>query len=110
MKKPFKRAPKSKQPRQQKEHFRLRLFVTGSTPRSKDSILNIRAFCEERLMGRYQLEVIDLYQQPELARSENIVAAPTLVKKLPLPLRRLVGDLSDRQRVLAGLDLIPAKR
>ncbi|MGH9377643.1 MAG: circadian clock KaiB family protein [Terriglobia bacterium] len=85
----------------------LRLYVTGATPRSSRSILNIRSFCEERLLGRYHLEVIDIYQQPELAKNEQIIATPTLIKTLPQPLRRIVGDLSDRERVLAGLDLRP---
>lgn len=85
----------------------LRLFVTGSTPRSSRSIFNIRNLCENRLLGRYKLEVIDIYQQPELARQEQIIAAPTLIKSLPLPLRKLVGDLSDADRVMVGLDLKP---
>jgi len=89
----------------QDPQYVLRLFVTGSTPRSARSISNIRSFCEARLLGRYKLEVIDIYQQPELARQEQIVAAPTLIKALPEPLRKLVGDLSDKERVLAGLDL-----
>ena len=87
------------------EPWLLRLFVTGSTPRSSRSIFNIRNLCENRFRGRYKLEVIDIYQQPELARQEQIIAAPTLVKKLPLPLRKLVGDLSDTDRVMMGLDL-----
>jgi len=87
------------------ESWVLRLYVTGSTPRSSRSIFNIRNLCESRLLGRYKLEVIDIYQQPELARQEQIIAAPTLVKKLPLPLRKLVGDLADTERVIAGLDL-----
>jgi circadian clock protein KaiB len=85
--------------------FRLRLYVTGMTPRSTDAIARIKAICEEYLEGRYELEVIDIYQQPEAARGEQIVATPTLIKKLPPPLRRLVGDLSDKQRVLLGLDI-----
>ena len=89
--------------------YRLRLYVTGSTPRSARSIFNLRKICEERLFGRYELEVIDIYQQPELARGEQIIAAPTLIKSLPLPLRKLVGDLSDHERVLTGLDLNPVK-
>jgi len=89
------------------EHYRLRLFVTGSTPKSTRAIQNIRALCEERLHGRYELEVIDIYQHPELARPEQIVVTPTLVKKLPLPFRRIIGDLSDKERVLVGLDLVP---
>ena len=83
----------------------LRLYVTGMTMRSARAIENLRTICEERLAGRYQLEVIDIYQQPELAGREQIVAAPTLVKSLPLPLRRIIGDMSDRDRVLIGLDL-----
>ncbi len=87
------------------EQYVLRLFVTGATPRSTRAIANIRALCEEHLRGRYTLEVIDVYQQPELARSENIIAMPTLVKQLPAPLRRLVGDLSRYEKVLLKLDL-----
>ena len=83
----------------------LRLFITGSTPRSTRSIINIRNFCERFLEGHYELEVVDIYQQPTAARDEQIIAAPTLVKSLPLPLRRLVGDFSDQDRVAAGLDL-----
>jgi circadian clock protein KaiB len=88
-----------------KAEYVLRLFITGSTPRSARSIYNIRNFCDDRLHGRYKLEVVDIYQQPELARQEQIIAAPTLIKELPRPLRRLVGDLSDTERVVAGLDL-----
>lgn len=83
----------------------LQLFVTGATPRSQRAIGHIKAICEEMLHGRYTLEVVDVYQQPEALREQQIVAAPTLVKKLPMPLRRLVGDMSDRDRVLAGLNL-----
>jgi circadian clock protein KaiB len=87
------------------EKYVLRLYVTGMTPRSTEAIARIKAICEEHLAGRYELNVIDIYQQPTLARGEQIIATPTLIKKLPLPLRRLVGDLSDRERVLLGLDL-----
>ena len=83
----------------------LRLFITGTTPRSTRSIINIRSFCDRFLEGHYELEVVDIYQQPTVARDEQIIAAPTLVKSLPLPLRRLVGDFSDQERVAAGLDL-----
>jgi circadian clock protein KaiB len=83
----------------------LRLYVTGITPRSTKAILNIKGICEEHLKGRYILEVIDIYQRPQLARDEQILATPTLIKKLPLPLRFLVGDLSDKEKVLIGLDL-----
>ncbi len=85
--------------------FSLRLYVTGATPKSRRAIQNIRAICEEHLKGRYELEVIDIYQQPSLMKGDQIVAAPTLIKKLPPPLRKLVGDLSDKERVLLGLDL-----
>lgn len=85
----------------------LRLYVSGVTPRSVAAIENIKDICETNLQGRYDLQVIDIYQQPELARSAQIIAAPTLIKQLPLPLRQLVGDLSEKDRVLVGLDLIP---
>lgn len=85
----------------------LRLYVTGATGGSARAIENIKKLCEERLKGRYELQVIDLYQQPGLAKGEQILAAPTLIKKLPLPLRRLVGDMSDVKRVMVGLDLRP---
>ncbi len=78
------------------------------TPRSTRAVENVRAICEQHLQGRYDLEVIDIYQQPTLARGEQIIAAPTLIKKLPLPLRRVIGDLSSTERVLLGLDIRPA--
>ena len=87
------------------EHYVLRLYVTGMTARSTEAFASIKAICEERLQGRYELEVIDIYQHPQLAIDEQIIAVPTLVKKLPAPLRRLVGDLSNEDRVLLGLDL-----
>ena len=90
------------------ERYVLRLYVTGMTPRSERSIKNLQVICDECLEGRYDLEVIDIYQQPVLTRGEQIIAAPTLIKKLPLPMRRLVGDMSDRDRVLLGLDLVSA--
>jgi circadian clock protein KaiB len=90
-----------------KPRYVLRLYVTGLTPRSLRAITNIKEICEEHLKGRYDLQVIDIYQQPVLARGEQIIAVPTLIKKLPPPLRRIIGDLSDRERVLIGLDLKP---
>ena len=87
------------------ERYVLRLYVTGMTPRSTEAFAAIKAICEERLQGRYELEVIDIYQHPQLAIDEQIIAVPTLVKQLPAPLRRLVGDLSNVERVLLGLDL-----
>ncbi len=91
--------------RPQEETYVLRLYVTGMTPQSVRAITNIKKTCEERLQGRYELEVVDLYQKPELAKGEQIIAAPTLIKKLPLPLRRIIGDMSKTERVLVGLDL-----
>ena len=87
------------------ERYVLRLYVTGMTPRSTEAFATIKALCEERLQGHYELEVIDIYQHPQLAIDEQIIAVPTLVKLLPAPLRRLVGDLSNQERVLLGLDL-----
>jgi circadian clock protein KaiB len=85
----------------------LRLYITGMTSRSARAIENLQVFCEKHLAGRYELQVIDVYQQPELASREQIVAVPTLIKQLPLPLRRLIGDMSDEERVLVGLDILP---
>jgi circadian clock protein KaiB len=85
----------------------LRLFITGTTSRSSRAIANLRRVCEERLQGKYDLEVVDIYQHPAAAREYQILAAPTLVKMLPLPLRRIIGDLANEERVLAGLDLSP---
>jgi len=90
------------------ERYILRLFVTGMTSRSVKAITNLQAICGEYLEGRFDLEVVDIYQQPALTQGEQIVAAPTLIKKFPLPQRRLVGDMSDRERVLLGLDLVSA--
>lgn len=93
----------SKKP--QKERYVLRLYVTGMTPRSTEAFAMIKGICDEHLEGRYDLEVVDIYQHPYLAKDEQIIAVPTLVKKLPVPLRRLIGNLSDKDRVLLGLDL-----
>jgi len=93
-----------------KEKYVLRLYVAGLTLRSQKALNNIKKICEEHLRGRYDLEVIDVYQHPVLAKGEQIIAAPTLIKKLPLPLRRFIGDLSDTERILLGLDLRPKKQ
>jgi circadian clock protein KaiB len=85
----------------------LRLYVTGKTPSSLRAIANVKEVCEQYLPGRYQLLVIDIYQQPVLAEEDQIVVAPTLVKRAPGPPRKVIGDLSDRDRVLKGLDLWP---
>ena len=92
-----------------KGQYVLRLYVTGATPRSVRAIENIRKICEEHLKGRYELEIVDIYQQPTLAKGEQIIAAPTLIRKLPPPLRRFIGDLSDTERVLLGLDIRPTQ-
>lgn len=91
----------------QTARYVLRLYVTGLTPRSIAAIDATKKTCDEFLTGRYELEVIDLTKHPALAEGEQIIAAPTLIKELPVPLRRLVGDLTDRERVLLGLDLRP---
>ena len=83
----------------------LRLYVAGNTPQSARAIVNIRKICEEHLEGRYVLEVVDLSQNPEQASAKQVIAAPTLVKQLPLPLRRFIGDMSQSKRLIVGLDL-----
>jgi circadian clock protein KaiB len=92
-----------------REKYVLRLYVTGMTPKSTRAIENVKKICDGELKGRCDLEVIDIYQRPMLAKGEQIIAVPTLVKKLPLPLRRFIGDLSDAERILLGLDLKPKK-
>ncbi len=89
------------------EVYILRLYVTGSTTKSVSAIANIKKICEEYLQGRYDLEIVDIYQQPSLAAGEQIIAVPTLIKKLPAPLRKLIGDMSNIEHILLGLDLKP---
>ena len=93
-----------------KPKYVLRLYVTGTTGKSIRAIDNVRRICDEHLTGLYDLEVIDLYKNLPLARGDQIIAAPTLIKQLPAPLRRLIGDMSDEQRVLVGLDIRPKRR
>jgi circadian clock protein KaiB len=88
-------------------HYILRLYVAGLSRISLRAIENLKIICEENLEGRYELEVIDIYQQPVLAQGEQIIATPTLIKQLPLPLRRFIGDLSQTEKILVGLDLKP---
>lgn len=85
----------------------LRLYVAGQTPRSVRAVENIQRFCAEHMPGKYTLDVIDLYQQPQLAQRDQIVGVPALIKHLPEPIRMIIGDLSDKERVLVGLDLQP---
>ena len=111
MKKPAKPA-KQKTPalaNGEPEVWELRLYIAGQTPRSVAAFANLKKLCEEHLPGRYQIEVIDLMQHPQLAAGDQIVAIPTLVRRLPEPLRRIVGDLSNTERTLVGLQLRPAK-
>jgi circadian clock protein KaiB len=86
-------------------HYQLRLYVTGTSRNSERAIVNIRKICEDHLQGRYDLEIVDISQHPTLAEGEQIIAAPTLIKKLPLPLRRFIGDMSQTERILLGLDV-----
>jgi circadian clock protein KaiB len=85
--------------------YSLRLYITGQTPRSRQSVENLRALCDKYIPGQFELEVVDIYQQPAMAAAGQIIAAPTLIKSMPLPLRRLVGDFSDQDRVILGLDI-----
>ena len=92
------------------EQWKLRLYVAGQTPRSLAALANLKRLCEEHLKGRYRIEVIDLLATPTLAKDDQILAIPTLVRRLPEPVRRIIGDLSNTERVLVGLDLIPAPK
>ena len=96
-------------PRQKESVLQLRLYVAGQTPKSIAAFANLRRICEEHLTGRYKLEVIDLMKNPTLARGDQILAVPTLVKKLPTPVRKILGDLSNTEKVLVGLDLQTAR-
>ena len=91
------------------ERYVLKLYVAGITPRSKQAIQNVTELCEKHLHDRYELQIVDIYQNPTLAQGEQIIAAPTLIKKLPLPLRRLIGNMASEEKVLVGLDLRPRK-
>ena len=85
--------------------YKLRLFIAGASPNSLRAISNIRSFCEENLKGHYHLEIIDVYQQPQIATKDQVIALPLLIKSSPLPLKRLIGDMSDTGKVMRGLDL-----
>ncbi len=90
-------------------NYNLRLYVAGQTPKSITALANLKIICEERLAGRYQIEVIDLLEHPQLAAGDQIIAVPTLVRRLPEPLKRIIGNLSNMERVLVGLDLRPVE-
>ena len=94
-------------PKVKSKEYVLRLYVAGTSSKSARAVANIKEICENSLKDRYDLEVVDIYQQPILLKGEQIVAAPTLVKKLPPPLRKFIGDMSDTERILVGLDLRP---
>jgi circadian clock protein KaiB len=89
------------------EYWQLRLYVAGQTPKSLRAFANLRQICEEHLAGKYQIEIVDLMENPQLAQSDQIIALPTLVRQLPPPMRKIIGDLSNTERVLVGLDLRP---
>ncbi len=103
-------APRKRRARVAAMDYDLVLFISGASDRSRIALANIKAIVNAHLNGRYRLSVVDLYQQPERAREHEIIAVPTLVKRLPQPLRRLVGDLSDEDRVMIGLDIVPKSR
>ena len=94
----------------EEETWELRLYVAGQTPKSVAALANLRRYCEEHLKGRYKLEVIDLQTHPQLAEGDQILAIPTLVRKVPKPIRKIIGDLSNEERVLVGLDVRPITR
>jgi circadian clock protein KaiB len=96
---------KSKSPRRSRKEWKLRLYVAGQTPKSLAAFANLKKICEEHLAGQYEIEVIDLLKQPQLASGDQILAIPTLVRKLPQPIRKIIGDLSNTERVLVGLNL-----
>ena len=91
------------------DKFHLKLYISGPTPRSENAIHNLRQLCEEHLPGRYEIEIIDILEHPQLAEDERILATPTLIKELPPPLRRLIGDMSEKDKVLVGLDIRTSK-
>ena len=90
-------------------NYLLKLYITGQTPRSRRAIDNLRRICEDELHGQYEMYVIDVLERPQLAEDEKILATPTVVKELPAPIRRIIGDLSDAEKVLLGLDLLPSQ-
>lgn len=92
------------------EFCRLRLYVAGQSPKSLKALANLRRLCEEHLDGRYEIEVVDLVEHPRLAAGDEIIAIPTLVRRLPEPMRKIIGDLSDSERVIVGLQLLPTHR
>src|SRR5262245_25102860 len=106
---PAKKTTSSKRSRRQEKAWELRLYVAGQTPKSLAAFANLKKICEEHLAGQYHIEVVDLLKNPQLASGDQILAIPTLVIKLPEPIRKIIGDLSDTERALVGLNLRPQK-
>ncbi|BAV07044.1 circadian clock protein KaiB [Filimonas lacunae] len=100
---------KTKQSRPKEERWQLRLYIAGNTPKSSTALINLKRYCEQHLAGRYELEVVDLLMNPQLAAGDQILAIPTLVRKVPVPVRKIIGDLSNEEKVLVGLDIRPIK-
>ena len=90
--------------------WELKLYVAGKTPKSITALRNLKKYCEEHLEGRYKIEVIDLLKKPQLAEGDQIFAVPTLVRKVPVPIRKIIGDLSNEEKVLVGLNIVPVKK
>ncbi len=93
-----------------KETWELKLYVAGKTLKSVTALKNLKNYCEEHLDGRYKIEVIDLLKKPQLAEGDQILAVPTLVRKVPVPIRKIIGDLSNKEKVLVGLNIVPGKK
>jgi circadian clock protein KaiB len=105
MKKARSRMTKARAPRRRSDEWILRLYIAGQSARSSAALRNLEAVCQEHLAGRYRIEVVDLLKQPQLARGDQIVAVPTLVRRLPPPMKKIIGDLSNQERLLVGLAL-----
>lgn len=90
--------------------WELKLYVAGKTPKSETALRNLKKYCKEHLEGRYQIEVVDLLEKPQLAEGDQIFAVPTLVRKVPVPIRKIIGDLSNEEKVLVGLNIVPVKK
>lgn len=94
----------------EEQTWELRLYIAGKTPKSVTALTNLRKYCEEHLQGKYKIEIIDLLIQPQLAEGDQIFAVPTLVRKVPVPIRKIIGDLSNEEKVLVGLNIVPLKK
>ena len=103
-------AKKIKKAKSKEESWELRLYVAGNTPKSVTALSNLKKYCDEHLKGKYKIEVIDLLVHPQLAEGDQILAIPTLVRKVPVPIRKIIGDLSNEEKVLVGLNILPVKK